>query len=61
VTIELTCINVSQVAQWSSEWQNSWKVDLSSKKLTGDMKLLVHYYEGGNFFQKIDRQVDIVL
>ena len=58
VTIELTCVNVSQIAQWSSEWQNVWQVDLSSKKFTGSMKLLVHYYEGGNFFQRVERQIE---
>lgn len=33
---------------WNGRWQSSYTVDTNSKKVTGEIKVLVHYYEDGN-------------
>lgn len=33
---------------WNGRWRTQWIVDLVDKKLEGDLKVQVHYYEDGN-------------
>lgn len=33
---------------WSGKWRSKWTVDLKNKKCSGEVRIVVHYFEDGN-------------
>ena len=43
---------------WAGEWQSTWTV--SGGKLSGDLKIMSHYFEMGNMQFNLDKQFDSI-
>lgn len=52
----LGCFLISHIR--NGRWQSSYTVDTKSKKVTGEIKVLVHYYEDGNVQLNATKAID---
>ncbi|KAJ3378003.1 F-actin-capping protein, partial [Lobulomyces angularis] len=46
---------------WNAKWQSLYTLSIDTKKLVGEAKVLVHYYEDGNVQLNVNRTLSINL
>ena len=49
---------INEVNFWNGEWLSIWELDLSDKKLTGEIKINTIYYEDGNVQFNFKKEYD---